>query len=157
MNYYLKQYELVKGARGALLNYCETIQEADLSKPVESFGNSAIRNMLVHNANVYLHWILKFAQNEEASYYKPEDYANIEQIKELYENVNRLVESYFGKQTDTTEITTVSGNVRNSVMKVNLLTLFTHVITHEFHHKGQILTMSRLLGYTPVDMDIIRF
>jgi uncharacterized damage-inducible protein DinB len=36
------------------------------------------------------------------------------------------------------------------------LQLFTHVITHEFHHKGQILTMSRTLGYIPVDTDVIR-
>ena len=36
------------------------------------------------------------------------------------------------------------------------LQLFTHTITHEFHHKGQVLSMSRLLGYVPVDTDVIR-
>ena len=36
------------------------------------------------------------------------------------------------------------------------LQLFTHTITHEFHHKGQVMSMSRLLGYVPVDADIIR-
>ncbi|RZL05047.1 MAG: hypothetical protein EOO89_27250 [Pedobacter sp.] len=35
--------------------------------------------------------------------------------------------------------------------------IFTHVITHEFHHKGQSMTMSRLLGHTPPDTDILRF
>ncbi|MFI5159066.1 MAG: DinB family protein [Sphingobacteriales bacterium] len=34
--------------------------------------------------------------------------------------------------------------------------LFTHVTTHEFHHKGQVVSMSRQLGYTPVDTDVIR-
>ena len=34
--------------------------------------------------------------------------------------------------------------------------LFSHVITHEFHHKGQILSVSRHLGYLPVDTDIMR-
>jgi len=33
----------------------------------------------------------------------------------------------------------------------------THVMTHEFHHKGQIMTMGRMLGYTPPDADVIRF
>jgi uncharacterized damage-inducible protein DinB len=37
------------------------------------------------------------------------------------------------------------------------LQLFTHVITHEFHHKGQILSRCRQLGYVPVDTDILRF
>ncbi|MCB0640529.1 MAG: ATP-binding cassette domain-containing protein, partial [Phaeodactylibacter sp.] len=36
------------------------------------------------------------------------------------------------------------------------LKLFTHVITHEFHHKGQVLSFSRHLGYTPVDTDVLR-
>ena len=36
-------------------------------------------------------------------------------------------------------------------------TLFTHVITHEFHHKGQLLTLSRILGYVPPDEDIIHW
>lgn len=33
----------------------------------------------------------------------------------------------------------------------------THVMTHEFHHKGKIMTMGRMLGYTPPDADVIRF
>ena len=35
-------------------------------------------------------------------------------------------------------------------------TIFADVTTHEFHHKGQILSISRHLGYVPVDTDIIR-
>ena len=40
--------------------------------------------------------------------------------------------------------------------QVEGLKLFTHTITHEFHHKGQILTLSRMLGYIPVDADVMR-
>ncbi|RSK47607.1 hypothetical protein EI291_14730 [Hymenobacter rigui] len=36
------------------------------------------------------------------------------------------------------------------------LHVFTHIIRHEFHHKGQMLNMSRQLGCTPVDTDAIR-
>ncbi|MEP6627343.1 MAG: DinB family protein [Ginsengibacter sp.] len=36
------------------------------------------------------------------------------------------------------------------------LSLFFHVITHEFHHKGQIATMCCIMGYPPPDTDIIR-
>jgi uncharacterized damage-inducible protein DinB len=35
--------------------------------------------------------------------------------------------------------------------------IFTHVITHEFHHKGQAMTMARLLGHIPPDTDVMRF
>lgn len=42
-------------------------------------------------------------------------------------------------------------------IETNAYGIFTHVITHEFHHKGHAMTMARLLGYTPVDTDVMRF
>jgi uncharacterized damage-inducible protein DinB len=44
-----------------------------------------------------------------------------------------------------------------SKIKLTALELITHVITHEFHHKGQVMTMARLSGFTPPDADILRF
>ena len=44
----------------------------------------------------------------------------------------------------------------SDLLKANPFKLFTHVITHEFHHQGQILPMSRQLGYIPVDTDVMR-
>ncbi|MFD1258691.1 DinB family protein [Mucilaginibacter terrae] len=38
-----------------------------------------------------------------------------------------------------------------------MLQIFTHTITNEFHHKGQILIIFRLLGQTPPGSDMIRF
>jgi uncharacterized damage-inducible protein DinB len=35
--------------------------------------------------------------------------------------------------------------------------VFTHVLTHEFHHKGQIMSMCRLLGHQPPDTDVSNF
>jgi uncharacterized damage-inducible protein DinB len=32
-----------------------------------------------------------------------------------------------------------------------------HVLTHAFHHKGQIVSMCRRLGYPVSDTDLIRF
>jgi uncharacterized damage-inducible protein DinB len=46
--------------------------------------------------------------------------------------------------------------IKDGPERVDGFKLFTHTITHEFHHKGQILTLSRQLGYTPVDTDIMR-
>jgi uncharacterized damage-inducible protein DinB len=34
--------------------------------------------------------------------------------------------------------------------------VYSHVITHEYHHKGQIVSLSRHLGYTPIDTDIMK-
>ncbi|PFP27641.1 hypothetical protein COJ96_15565 [Bacillus sp. AFS073361] len=33
--------------------------------------------------------------------------------------------------------------------------LLTHTITHEFHHKGQIVAMLRQMGYEPPNTDVL--
>jgi uncharacterized damage-inducible protein DinB len=33
--------------------------------------------------------------------------------------------------------------------------ILLHVITHAFHHKGQIVTMLRIVGYPAPDIDLI--
>jgi uncharacterized damage-inducible protein DinB len=50
----------------------------------------------------------------------------------------------------------IAYELNNGSHDTSAFQIFTHVITHEFHHKGQILSLSRHLGYTPVDTDIIR-
>jgi len=151
------QYELIKGSRGVLFAYCERMKGGDLYKPVGEFNNSSIAGLLVHNANTYIGWVSNFGMNRNAPFYKAEDIKSLDEIKELFEKVNALVTEFLEKYAGDFE-QPVTGMVKHRGFSTALspLQLFTHVITHEFHHKGQILTMSRLLGYTPVDTDVIR-
>ncbi|MEO2202910.1 DinB family protein [Paenibacillus pabuli] len=36
------------------------------------------------------------------------------------------------------------------------LWLFTHTITHEFHHQGKIVKIGRYLGYIPPKMNLAK-
>lgn len=152
------QYEEIKGARGALLAYCESMKPADLFKKVETFNNSSIADLLVHNVNTYISWINNFGLDRNASFYKTEDVSNLDGVKSLFEEVNVLMAEFMEKYNGNFEEPfTAMVKHRGFSMTLSPLQLYTHVITHEFHHKGQIMTMSRLLGHTPVDTDTIRF
>ena len=86
-----------------------------------------------------------------------ENIKNIYDLRNAFNEVNILVDKFLNFFSDRN--TPVEGEIfwlkRNQTETP--LSLFTHVTTHEFHHKGQIMTMSRLLGYTPPDADVIRF
>lgn len=152
------QYEEIKGARGALLAYCETMDSAHLYKPVSEFNNSSIADLLVHNVNTYISWISNFGLDRSASFYKTGDVKSLNEIRSLFEKVNVFMVEFLEKYSNNFEEPfTATIKHHGFAMTLSPLQLFTHVITHEFHHKGQILTMSRLLGYTPVDTDTIRF
>lgn len=68
--------------------------------------------------------------------------------------LDRLMSEFFELMKNSNiEIEYEIKGTKNSIQP---LKLFTHVITHEYHHKGQILSLSRHLGYIPADTDIIR-
>jgi len=151
------QYDLVKGARGALFAYCATTGE-DFFKPVQTFNNNSIRDLLVHIINTYISWLDNFGLDGSRAFHNNEDAQTLYQIKTMFDEVDLMVNDLLEKYSDNYQSSVTKHIERKGItLTLSPLQLFTHVITHEFHHKGQILTMSRLLGYTPVDTDIIRF
>lgn len=154
----LSQYNSVRGSRQALFSYCKSFDNVDLFKTVEAFNNSNIAHLLTHVANSYLHWMIYFDQQTPEVYFKDVDVKCMDDIEKMYKEVDTALYNFIEKyKADYEKSFTKNKSRRNILIITTPLALFTHVITHEFHHKGQVLTMSRLLGYTPVDTDIIRY
>ncbi|MCW3091933.1 MAG: damage-inducible protein DinB [Ferruginibacter sp.] len=154
--YVTEQYEAVRASRQVLLEYCETIFETDFINENSSFGRGgSVRNLLVHIANVYEVWIAKNGLNKNISFTDYQTMKNISDIIDLFESVDIFMYEFIKsfQFAGTEQINYEKNGTSNSISR---LKLFTHVITHEFHHKGQILSISRHLGYIPVDTDIIR-
>jgi len=147
------QYAWVKSSRQVLFDYCKTIAPEDFTNQNTSFGQGgSMRNLLVHNANTYAFWVGKIALGKTVEFAKYELVENISAVITLFDSVNQLMVEFFAKNPENQfeyEINGVKGSTSSAQ-------IFTHVTTHEFHHKGQILSISRHLGYTPVDTDIIR-
>lgn len=154
--YTTEQYEAVRESRRVLLGYCKTISQPDLLNENSLFGRGgSIRNLLVHIANVYEFWIAKNGLNKNISFTGYQSKQSVTDIVGLFDNFDIFMYEFINlfQLPETKQIEyEINGN-RNTVSP---LKLFTHAITHEFHHKGQILSLSRHLGYTPVDTDIIR-
>jgi uncharacterized damage-inducible protein DinB len=152
------QYEGVKGARQALFSYLKTIDEAHLRQPVPTFNNSSILSLLTHVANTYVSWLKFFDLQAPGEFFKDEDVNTLADVERIFEEANILVTEFLPRHEADYETVFTKKHRRTGIMVTTTpLMLFTHVITHEFHHKGQILTMSRLLGYIPADTDVIRF
>ncbi|UYQ93382.1 DinB family protein [Chitinophaga horti] len=141
------QYDMVKGSRQVLLDYCATLSDAHFLQPCEGFGRGgSIRNLLVHICNTYQGWIGQDALQQELPFTPYEQVQNIDDARQLFAEINLLLADFFARYPDP------QARIGDSTA----LELFTHVITHEFHHKGQILSISRHWGHIPVDTDIKR-
>lgn len=150
------QYEFVRDSRKALFNYCKTISGEHFLSSVSSFGRGgSIRNLLVHIANTYQFWIGKHCLKKEVVFTQDDSMATINDVILLFEGVDTIM-SDFLRSMEEGKDRIISYEINGERNNTTPLKLFSHVITHEFHHKGQILSISRQLGYIPVDTDIMR-
>jgi len=153
--YFQHQYEFVKSSRKVLLEYCKTLSGPDFVIENSTFGRGSVRNLLVHIGNTYEYWIGRESLKKRIKFTDYNSVQNVIETEAFFAGIDLLLEEFTGvyheKYTIDVEI-----EINGKVILASPLKLFTHVITHEFHHKGQILSLSRHLGYVPVDTDIIR-
>jgi uncharacterized damage-inducible protein DinB len=149
------QYELVISSRSVLLNYCHLINDRDFVMENSSFGRGSIRNLLVHICNTYEFWIGKQSLKKDTPIKEYNTITTVCEVEIYFDEINDLIDEFIFIYSDQ-YLNQLSLNINSKNLNTNPLKLFTHVITHEFHHKGQILSLSRHLGYIPVDTDVIR-
>lgn len=150
------QYQLVVSARNVLFDYLEKMASDHYVAGLEGFAGSSIRDLQVHVCNCYFHWLIGFAEGTPPSYYSPSTFTSPAEIRAGYQAVDKTVQTFLSKFGGALEKPIDGTTQSGKAVVLTPLQLFTHVITHEFHHKGQMLSMSRQLGYTPVDTDMIR-
>ena len=151
-----EQYQYVRDARAVLLRYCQTLAAGDFIKEHPSFGRGgSVRNLLVHIANTYAFWIGRWALGQNAVFTPYDAIQSISDVIPLYDTIDAMMFTFLDRlqQAETWIIEYEINGQKNAATPFRL---FSHVITHEFHHKGQILSLSRHWGYTPVDTDIMR-
>jgi uncharacterized damage-inducible protein DinB len=150
-----RQYIFVTSSRQVLLEYCQKISENDFVAENSSFGRGSIRNLLVHIGNTYEFWIGKHALNLEINFTAYDTIKDASHAKDFFLTIDalvtRFIDVYSGRELEELVL-----QLNDQKATASPLKLFTHVITHEFHHKGQVLSLSRHLGYIPVDTDIMR-
>jgi uncharacterized damage-inducible protein DinB len=153
--YFQHQYEFIKSSRRVLFEYCKTLSDQHFLIENSTFGRGSIRNLLVHIGNTYEFWIGRESLKKSIKFTEYNSVKDVMEAEDFFTGVDLLLEEfinvYYEKYMIDIEI-----EIQGKVILASPLKLFTHVITHEFHHKGQILSLSRHLGYVPVDTDIIR-
>ncbi len=155
-SYFEYQYRLVQGSRKTLFDYCKRISNENFLNQNSSFGRGgSIRNLLVHIANTYEYWIVKHALDNDIAFTEYTSINDIDAVVEMFGLIDTEIID-FSHRYESSKLVPIDLKLNGVTKTTTPLELFTHVITHEFHHKGQILSLSRHLGYVPIDTDIIR-
>lgn len=155
-----QDYEWVKQTRRILLEQCKELSEGDFTKEF-GFGFQSIKDTLVHIAGCYHAWMGSFVLSETKTPLLTKETVggmSIEDIQRYFQQADQYVDTVFEKfgekYHDAIDKVPPWRTGNESVIKTPYQ-LLIHSITHEFHHKGQISVMLRMLGQTPKNTDIL--
>ncbi|MCM3773786.1 DinB family protein [Priestia aryabhattai] len=155
-----QEYEWVKQTRQILLEQCKELNEGDFTKKL-GFGSQSVRDSLIHVAGCYHAWLGSFVLLQTKSPLLTKEVINNMQISDIqlyFDQADAYVDAVFEQFSDNFDDIIERELVwRPEVNRIRKTPrqLLMHTITHEFHHKGQIVAMLRLLGYIPKHTDII--
>lgn len=155
MDLFAQQYDWVRRTREILFQYCEGMTPEDYTKEVEGFDCS-IRDLHAHVAGCYQHWLGNIALEKGMSVLNSDSIKNVSDMRSLFKETDQLVNEYLQEYEGRWDLE-ISRTVswQEKPVTFTALWLYTHPVTHEFHHKGQIVKMGRALGYIPPDTDLI--
>jgi uncharacterized damage-inducible protein DinB len=155
-----KEYEWVKENREVLLDFCSNMDPNDFTREM-GFGWQSVRDTLVHVANCYHGWLGSYVLLRTKKPITPRENLSqmgIEEIRVLFEKadayVNEVLESFVHKM-DEPIVQPIPWRESSEAISMTPRKLFMHTVTHEYHHKGQIMAMARQMGYEPPNTDVL--
>jgi len=140
-----------------LLDHLSTIPAEAYVKELPGFGLSTLRAQIVHIFNCEGFWIhtLQGARFEDED---PADWPTIPDARRLQHRIGTNTLAYLSNLTDEQINTDAELRFQDGDRAVRTPAfVLHHVLTHAFHHKGQIVSMCRALGYPAPDTDLSRF
>ena len=137
-----------------LLRHVATVPDNLHHKPIPGFGHPSIWMQLVHILTCEEGWVHDL-QNKTFSGWHEEDCPTMAVLLATKDRIREATRAYVSDLMEEQLNTTLSqrpvdwgGELRSPGF------ILLHVITHAFHHKGQIVAMLRILGYPAPDTDL---
>jgi uncharacterized damage-inducible protein DinB len=152
-----KLHAWTHGSLTLVLDHLSTIPQNDYAKEIPNFGFPTLQAQVIHILNCEGFWIhvlqaLPFADEV------PAGWPDVPAARVLQQKVGANTHAYLSGLTDEqlNTDTTLHFPDGDTATRTPALVLH-HFLTHAFHHKGQIVSMCRALGYPAPDTDLNQF
>lgn len=140
-------YGWVKESRERVFTWAETLPPEVYTLERPDFAYGSVRNIHAHVAECYLAWVgecgLGMAQERQLDAASLE---NVPAMRAAFRQVDDVLELAFERFEELDAPMDVQFG-RHGTLRVTRRWLVMHPITHEFHHKGQMLALGRVLDH----------
>jgi len=139
-----------------LLRHVATVSENLLRQELPGLGFPTVWKQLVHILTVEEGWVQDLQYKDFPGWFEP-DAPTMEALLKHKSRILTATRAYLDNLSEEHLNTTLarrpegwSGELRSPAF------ILLHVITHTFHHKGQVVAMLRMLGHPAPDTDLQR-
>ena len=140
-----------------LFDHLSTLAAEEYAKEIPGFGYPSIRAQVIHLLGCEIRWVnrLRGIANQP---WDLERWPAISDARALQREAQARTLDYLSGLTDEqlNSETTLRFPDGDTAVRTPALVLH-HVLTHVFHHKGQIVAMCRILGHPAPDTDLNQF
>ncbi len=154
------EYTWIRQTRAILLDFCSELSPEDYTLQPES-GSQSIRDTLVHIADCYHAWLGSYIllQTKKPITSKEDlaafDWAAIiARFAQVDAYVDEVLQEYVYQMDEPIE-RAIPWREGGEPISITPRKLLMHTVTHEFHHKGQIMAIARQMGYEPPNTDVL--
>lgn len=137
-----------------LLRHVETVPDGLRHQPISGFGHPTVCKQLVHILTCEEGWVHDL-QYQSFAGWDEGDCPTIQALQAARKRIRDATRTYVHNLTEEELNTTLvkppqdwGGELRSPAF------ILLHVITHAFHHKGQVVAMLRILGHPAPDTDL---
>lgn len=140
-----------------LFDHLASLPAADYAKELPGFGYPSIHAQVIHLLGCEVRWVNRLQALPNQTW-NPARWPAVGDARTLQAEARTRTLDYLSRLTEEqlnadTELRFADGDV---AYRTPALVLH-HVLTHAFHHKGQIVSMCRMLGVPAPDTDLNQF
>jgi uncharacterized damage-inducible protein DinB len=137
-----------------LIEHANTLSAQDFARPLDGFGQPSVRDQLMHMLGAEERWVLRL-QNLPLRAWASADFPTAAPLEPARERVAHQTLAYLERLPNAQLNTTLAERPREWIGELQSPGfILHHVLTHAFHHKGQVVAMCRILGHPAPDTDL---
>lgn len=139
-----------------LLDHATTLSPSEFVRDVPGFGQASVRDQLMHLIGAEERWVLRL-QDLPLPRWSAAEYPTVESLRSSKQRVKLATLAYLDRLSDAELNVALTHRSKDWIGTLRSPAfILHHVVTHAFHHKGQVVAMFRLLGHPAPDTDLQR-
>jgi uncharacterized damage-inducible protein DinB len=139
-------YGLVKRTREVLFEYTTSLPNDVYTLERADFAYGSIRNIHAHVADCYLWWVGQVGLGRNDADVEASSLADVKAMRRKFQEVDAVLEEAL-ENFDRLDTAFAFERPGHYARQLTQRWLIVHPLTHEFHHKGQLLALGRALGH----------